>query len=391
MASFINAQGETQQLPLDVTMYKAAAEKNMSLPQYLNTYFPTNAEKYGTTFEQLCASEGIFIKPDKTHGIRPSTMAEVLDGNARLEAGVVTKDSVPASRIIFPAVFLQAIESALVPNLTMAPTAVDDMIGYEESVNGDRYEQPVIDYTNPSAGYSQRIAQLAMPASMMTITVSDVARRIPTYGIGLEVSEQALKSTSIDFVALSIARQAAIEKNTRAQAALLAVWNGDLDSGDGSLSSLSQVKTTTSYDSAATGGVITQKAWMKFLMDGALKKTVTHVVTDIDTALKIEGRTGKPVITTDNPNSPRLDTLFTVANPLWPDSVKLYINTDSNWPASSIMALDKRYSLRRVTSMTANYSAIESYVMRRSTALRVDFGWEIHRMFSEATTGMTVA
>jgi hypothetical protein len=230
-----------------------------------------------------------------------------------------------------------------------------------------------------------------MPASMMTITVSDVARRIPTYGIGLEVSEQALKSTSIDFVALSIARQAAIEKNTRAQAALLAVWNGDLDSGDGSLSSLSQVKTTTSYDSAATGGVITQKAWMKFLMDGALKKTVTHVVTDIDTALKIEGRTGKPVITTDNPNSPRLDTLFTVANPLWPDSVKLYINTDSNWPASSIMALDKRYSLRRVTSMTANYSAIESYVMRRSTALRVDFGWEIHRMFSEATTGMTVA
>lgn len=391
MASFIDAEGKQHEVKLDVTMYKAAGEAGMSLPQYLATQYPTNAEKHGSTFEQLLASEGIVLKPNREFGLRPSTMAEILDGQGRMEAGVNVKDAVPTSRILFPAVILAAIENKLVDDMSMTQNALDDMIGIEESINGDRYEYPVLDFSKPEEARSQRISQLAMPASMMTITVSDTAKRIPSYSLGLEVSEQALKATSLDFVALSIARQAAVEKNERANDALLAIWNGDLDTGDASLATLGNVKKANQYDSSiASAGALTQKAWVKFLMDGALRKTVTHVVTDIDTALAIENRSGRPTVQGDNPTSKRIDTLFDVTNPMWPTQVKLFLTPNAAWPANTIMALDKRYSLRRVSSLTASYSAIESYVMRRSTAMRFDFGWEIHRMFNDATTGLTL-
>ena len=120
MASFIDAQGQVQQLNLDVTMYKVAADNGMSFQQYINTQYPTNAEKYGSTFSQLMASEGIFVKADRELGIRPSTMADIMDGRPRVEAGINVKDAVPASRILFPAVFMQAIEDKLVANLSMA-------------------------------------------------------------------------------------------------------------------------------------------------------------------------------------------------------------------------------------------------------------------------------
>lgn len=393
MAAFIDAHGATQQVNLDVTMYRQAGERGMSLPQFLANEFPTNAEKYGTTFEQLLESEGIFMSPNREVGIRPSTLAEVLEGRPNMDASTNVKDAVPASRILFPATILSAVENKLVEDMSMTQNALDDMIGIEETVNGDRYEYPVLDFTNPEAARGQRTAQLAKPASMLTITVSDDARKIAGYAIGLEVSEQALKATTLDFVALSIARQASIERNERANDDLLAIWNGDEDKGDASLSSLSLVKAAKAdFDTAGitTAGTLTQKAWVKFLLWNSLKRTTTHIVTDIDTALAIEGRTGRPTVNTDDPKSPRIDTLFEVTNPMWPTKVKLFITQNASWPANSIMSLDKRYSLRRVQSLSIAYSAIESYVMRRSTAMRFDYGSEVHRLFDDATQGLTL-
>lgn len=391
MAAIIDAKGQTQQIQLDVSMYKAAGEARLSVPQYLAQQYPTNAAKYGSTFDQLLESEGIFMRGNREVGISPSTMDAILNGTSRMEAGVTVKDAVPTSRILFPATILSAIENKLVEDMTMTQNALDDMIGIEETINGERYEYPVLDFTNPEAARGKRIAQLAKPASMMTITVSDESRNIAGYSIGLEVSEQALKATTLDFVALSIARQALVEKNERANDDLLQIWNGDVDKGDASLASLSQVVTAQSFDAAVVAAnTITQKAWVKFLMWNALKRSTTHIVTDIDTALLIEGRTGRPTVQTDNPNSPRIDTLFTVMNPMWPTNVKLFITSNTSWPASSVMAIDKRYSLRRVQSLSIAYQAIESYVMRRSTAMRFDYGSETHRLFDDATQGMTL-
>ena len=391
MASFIDAAGQTQQINLDVTMYRQAADVGMSLQQFINTKYPTNADKNGSTWHQILASEGIVVAPNKEFGLRPSSLADMLDGRTSMEAGVVTKESNPASRILFPAIVMEAIENKLVANMSMTANAFDSMIALDETINGDRYEYPVLDFSNPESARSQGISQLAMPASMMTITSSDVARKIPTFSLGLEVSDQALKATSIDFVALSVARQAAVERNERAQGYMLAMLNGDLDTGDASLASLGLSANADTFDSTiTTDATLTQKAWAKYLINNATKRTITNIVTNIDTALVIENRTGRPTVQTDNPNSPRIDTTFAVANPLWPNSVSLFLTVDANWPANTIMGFDKAWGIKRVRSLTASYQAVEAFVMRRSTAMRFDFGESVSRFQNEAFSVLTL-
>lgn len=392
MASFIDAKGDTQQLALDVTMYKIAADNNMSFQQYINTKYPTNTEKYGSTFQQLMASEGIFVKPNRELGIRPSTMAQIMDGTPRIEAGINVKDAVPASRILFPAVFMQAIEDKLVANLSMTANAFDSLIAYDESITGERYEQPQINFSKPEAGRHQGASQLAAPPSMMLITTSDKAYKIPSFALGLEISDQALKATTLDFVAMSLARQAAVERNERAINYMLALFNGDVDNGDGSLSSKGLVDNSSIFDAAATGGVLTQKAWMKYLFKNGTKRTITHLVTDFDTAMKIENRTGKPVIVGDDPNSTRIDTQFNIMNPAWAKNPDLFLMPEgSAWAANTIMGLDKNWAIRRVRNLSADYQGIESYVLRRSSAMRFDFGEHVNRMYDEAYGCMVLA
>lgn len=390
MSSFLNARGEVQQLPIVLTMYREAAERGQSLAGYLNSQYQTDAERYGSVFEQVLASEGIFVRPNREFGIRPSTLADIMDG-PRQEAGTLVKDATPTSRILYPAVIMQALEDKLVSNLTMNPAAFDELVGYEESINGDRYEQPIISMAGAEKGRSQGIAQLAQPASMLSITTSDKAYRIPTYSIGLEVSDQALKSTTLDFVAMTLSRQAAVERNERADNYILALLNGDVDNADGSLASLGLMDNASSFDPAATGGTMTHVAWIKYLMKNGKKRTITHLVTDFDTAQKIETRTGKPEINRDDSKTSRIDTQFEIMNPTWAKNPRVFLTDNAAWPAGTIMGLDKQWAVRRVRNLGADYNGIESYVMRRSTALRIDFGEHVNRLYNEAFGGLVLA
>lgn len=389
MASFRDAAGNIQQLPMQVTMYREAAEAGMNLQQFINTKYATHAEKYGSTFQQLMASEGIFVRPDRELGIRPSTLAQILTPS--LEASSVIKDQVPTSRILFPAVIMQAVEDKLIASLTMTSTALEKMIAIDEAISGERYEQPVLNFDKPSAARHQGVSQLAQPPSMLTITTSDKAYKIPTFALGLEVSDQALKATTIDFLALSLARQAAVERNERAQNYVLALLNGDVDNNEGSLSAAGRMTNASTLDAAATGGALTQKAWIKYLMLNGTKRTLTHLITDVDTALKIEGRTGKPTITQDDGTTHRFDTQFNVMNPTWAKNPDLFLTDIPSWPANTILGLDKNWAIRRVRNLSADYNGIESYVIRRSTQFRMDFGEHVNRLYTEAFDGLVLA
>lgn len=391
MSAFLDQKGNPQQVELSVGMYREAAERGMSLQAYVNSKYPTDESRYGAAFNQLLASEGIFLKADRSIGVRPSTMREMFNGRPQMDAAINVKDAVPTSRILFPAVIMSAVEDKLVANLTMTSNAFESMIAMDESIVGERYEHPVLNFSKPEAARHQGIAQLAAPASMMLITTSDRAYKIPVFSMGLEVSEQALQATTIDFVALSLARQAAVERNERAQGYMLALWNGDVDNGEGSLSSLSLVDTSTSFDALATGGVMTHKAWIKFLMKNGTKRTITHLVTDFDTAYKIENRTGKPTINNDDSKTSRIDTQFSLMNPTWARNPEVFLTQDANWPANTVMAIDKAWAIRRVRSLTADYQAIEAFVLRRSQAMRFDFGEHVNRLFNEGFAGLTVA
>lgn len=391
MAAFFNANREVNQVPLDVSLYAEAAQAGQSLRQLLNARYNTNAERDGTAFEQICASEGIALRNNLATGQRSTTIKQMMEGTGPGMNAAVTKDAIPNSRILFPAAVMGLVEDRLAVDLSQTDAVFNSLVAYEESINGERVEQPVINYTNAATNVPQGIVQLAMPASMITITASDVSYKIPVYSQGIEVADQAAAGTTIDFVSLTLARVFAIQANTRAQGYMLALKDGDIDNNDSSLAALGYATTTTALDSLAAGGVITQRAWMAFMTQNPEKRVIDVIVTDLATAIKIEQRTGKPIITQDDPNSPRVDTNMSVLNPQWSPRVKVFLVTaGSGWPANTIMGIDSRYAIRRIRSLTASFQSTEAFVTKRSTISRYDYGEIVNRMFPEAYSVLTV-
>jgi hypothetical protein len=385
--TIIDASGANQEVELTTALYKEASDNKLSVPQLINKKFPTDASKEGTAFEQMCASTGLFIKPDAAFGIRPPTMASVLEGSGRLEAGVIVRDAAPASRILFPAVFLELIEDKLKADTDSYVSMFNQMVAIDDSIAGERFEQPVINFDRPAGARSQGISQNALPASMLSITTSDVARKIPTFSLGLEISKEAQKASTLDLVALALARQAEIERAARVDEYIAAFVAGDTDMGSAALTSA----TATSYDStiASAAGVLSHKAWIKFLRHNYRKRHIKWVMCDLSAALAIENRTGKPVVTTDNPTSNRIDALAQVANPQW-EGVKIFLVEDGIVAANTIVGLDTRYAIRRVRNNEADYAAVEEFVLKKSDALRFDFGEVAYRMFDEAWDVVTL-
>jgi len=383
MLSFKDKDGKMQEVKLDaengMALYKEAAAAQMTVPQYVNQKYETNAEQDGTAFEQFMAACGLFMHADRQFGIRPPSMRDVIDGVARMDAGVIVRDANPASRILFPAVFLEAVENKLKVDSGAYCNQFDSMIAISDDIVGARFEQPVLNFSRPEGHRSQGISQLALPNAMLSITSSDVARKIPTFSLGMEISNEAMQASSLDLVSLALARQAEIERTARVDEYINAFLSGDADMGSSALTTRKAV----TLDATVTGNLISHKAWLKYLKTNYRKRHIDWIMCDLDTALAIENRTGKPTYNVDDPRTPRIDALMSVSNPQW-QPVKIFLLEDGTIPAWTVMGLDSRYAIRKVRNSQADYAATEDFVLRKSKALRYDFGEVAYRLFDEA-------
>jgi hypothetical protein len=387
--SILDRTGNPMEIELDTSIYREAHDAGCTVPQLLEQKFgdKVDAEKHGNVTEQVAASSGLFFRPDQRFGLRAPRMSEIFDGKAGFNAGAIVREAAPVSRLIFPAVVLEMIENALVKDYASQPAIFDSMIAQTDTVAGPRYERPVVNFTRPAAGRSQGIAQGALPAYMMTLTVSDEAKKIPTFAIGLEMTDEALKATTLDFVTLSLQRQVEVERDARVEGYISALVSGDADHGQSALGSV----TSDSLHAATAAGALSHTAWMKFLYRNRRTRQVSHIICDFATAMKIENRENKPTVSTDDPNSPRIDTLTNMLNPGAASSVKLFLVDDGVVAADTIVALDSRYAIRRVRNSEAEYQAAEEFVMKRMKALRFDFGEVVYRMFDDAWDVMTIS
>lgn len=383
-ATIKDRDGANVVVPVLPSLYEDAFKANLTVPQYLNRAYPTDASAFGTAFEQICAASGLVLHADKAYGLRAPNLASVLDGSAMINAGVITREGVPASRILFPAVFLEVMENKLATERTSQPAIFETMIAIDNTIAGERFDQPKLDFTNVESARSQGIAQLAAPISMLRITASEVSRKIPTFSLGLEISDQAAKVVNIDLTALGLARQVEVERDVRVEGYLSALNAGDVDVG---ITALVPV-TSSTYNGAATTGVLTQKAWIKFLANKRRTRKLTHVYCDIDTALKIENRSGRP-----NINTVEVLTAFSASGiplNLGIGDVKIFIVEVGVVPSNTIVGLDAKYAIRRVRNSEAEYQAAEQFVLKRSTAMRFDFGEIVYPLFPEAFDVMLI-
>ena len=378
--AFIDASGANQEADLDVTVYREAADNGMSVPQFLNHRYAVDPEKNGTAFEQFLASAGLFRNRDNKFGIKPPNMKAIFEGQSEMQAGLITREATPASRILFPAVILETVENKLRAQTGSYVTLFDSLVSRTETITGHKFEQPVLDFSGPESARMRAIAQGATPHTMLTIKSADVMRRIPTYSLGMEITKEATEASSLDLVTLALTRQAEVERAAIVNEAIQTMYSGDVDAG---IAALSAAK-ANSFDSAVSAaGTITHKAWIKWLRKDYLKRQIDWIFCDLDAALAIENRIGKPVITGDNPNSPRIDALSSIANPAW-QPVRIFLLEDGILPANTILGIDSRYAMWKVQSSSADYSAVEEFVLRKTMALRFDMGFQYFRQFDEA-------
>lgn len=381
MAAFINAAGETQQVEVNMDMVREASASAQSLRDYVNSNFDTDAKVHGDAFSQLCASEGIILVPQRQFGMRAPSLANAL---TRLEAGAIVRTPNSQARVLLMPAIGALVEDKLVANMEMHSNAFDAMLALDTTIADDWLLWPEANYDKPEAARSQVTSQLAKPTAMLTLTTSEKQIRIPTVAMGIQWSDQSAKYLNLDFIALSIARQVAVERNEKAKANLYAMYAGDADVAQGSLASLSKVKNADTFDSTiSANGALTETAWVKWLNTNSSKRRITHCVTDVDGFLAIQNRSGKPTVQTDNPNSPRLTAEAGVMNMMF-GNVMVFITDDPNWPANTIMGIDKDYAIQRITSTNATYEAQEQFVIERKSVMRFDYGTLSRRLYADA-------
>lgn len=393
MPAIIDSKGGVHQIEVTADIYKEAKDQQLTIPALLNRKYGKDADpKLGTAAEQIFASEGLVsISPDNPLQLRPASVADILDGRSTL-AGTATNtksQGTPfgsASRILFPAAVIAGVEAAIAKERDQDTATFDQMVAATINIGSENFEQPVVNYQSlggPEQAKAQRVAQLANPPAMLTITTSDRQRRIASHAIGMEMSEQAMRATTLDLVVMTMARFLKVERDDRIYRYIADLYNGNGDLIVGGISAV----TSNSLDSAATGGTLTHKAWLKFLARNRKFRKITHLIGDIDTYLKVEGRTGRPGSNNYDPTLARIDPQARVMNAGFGNDVQWMIvdaATDGGpVPANTVYALDASQAIAKVVNTAAAYQATEEFVLRRASAMRMDWSEDVYRMWGD--------
>lgn len=391
MAGFYDNSGALVQAEITPEIYKLAYNANLSVAHYINRLYPSADAKIGSAFDQICASEGLALPGKNPFGLRASTVEEVLDGKAMtIEGNANTKDQGSpfgsASRILFPAAIIALIESAVTKDYLTDTVVFNDLVASELSVPTENFIQPVISYDTPNGpqlARAQRVAQFSDVPNMLRFGTSEKNRSLPTYGIGMEFSQQALRATTLDLVALTLNRYLMVEKDARVYSYLSSIFAGDSDMNTGAVSAV----TTNTLDSAASAGVVTHKSWIKFLARRRKYRKITHVIGNINAYLAVESRTGRPGTTAYDPTLARIDPQAQMVNNGFGNDVKWFLVDDAAdggpVPDSTIWALDRTKGIVRVSNTSASYTAAETFVLRRSEAMVMHWSEDVFRMFGD--------
>jgi hypothetical protein len=394
--TIIRPDGGNEQVELNgMALYREAMDKKVSFRQLVNAKFPT-VPGGPDAFQQMCISAGLRFSADQHTGIPAASLRDILDPSVEALGSYTQAPYAPDSRVLFPAALMEVIEDKLQSREEGATSAFESLVGYRQTVASPRVEQPVISYRGaegPESAQFQTIAQNTRPALMLSITASEIARRIPTTSIGMEISREAMQATTLDLVAMTMLRfyKKANYREWTTQLGFLLSGDADgvvttMDDGTAALSSI----TAKSLDATiVAAGVITQSAWLQWLYLNSMDMTKTDIVCDFATAMAIDGRTNRPT-NVMNDGTDRLDTPFRVSYPSFTGPLSMVIMPAGTWPANTIMAIDKSQAIAKITSSAAEYSAVEDVVMKKSLEFRVDRGFICFRLYSSAFNVLTL-
>lgn len=374
-----DVEGKEKNLAVDLSAYKNAGANGRDLRQEVKYVAAAQGVQFdaskGDLLDQLYTKSGLL---DSKYGGNAMTIKDLVgqDLNAAFRAPDGGDQSLGA-RLLFPQLILETLkENALHDDGSDIIQQWNSMIAVNRNLAGKRADQPIINTSGPEESRSQRITQLAEPATMIGITVSEKSYNIPTNSIGLLISDEAQEATTIDLVRTVMEAQARGDRIRRIREQLKAMVEGDEDLGIAAL----DVVQAKDFDSTIdANGVVTKKAWIKWLMHKQYTANLTRILSGVDEALIVDEalQSSKP-----GPDQTKIIAPY--------GGVDLGIPTpqftlfEDTFGANTLVALDPRYAIQRFVNVSASYDGIEEYVMRKATGFRVDFGEMATRLYDEA-------
>lgn len=395
MQAGANGQSVQKEANLNLTDYKAAASAGVSLREFVNGKLSKEGadHTYGQPFDQVCQSVGIQPKADSGRGIVSPSIAQMFSGQAPMAMGLDAtsnssgsivspggNDGTVAGRLFYPEILMDRIRSSLQRDNSDVEQGFNSMIAVTESIAGGHYIQPIINVTHPEDAKSMPIGQDAEPQVMLSITAAETSRRIATKSIGLRITDEAARFSSLDLVATAVEAQTRGERIRMVEGDIKAIIMGDKDNG---MSPLTAKDISTFDDQAGGASGVTQKAFLHILHDSYQTRNLNAAIMDLDTYLKYEGRSGRPVTTQDNGTDGRVNADVRPMN-LSLGNMPVLLLKPEIVGADMSLFLDTRFAMRKVVNVFAAYEAIERFVLRRAQMLRMDYGQHVTRLYDEA-------
>lgn len=391
MFKFVDNQGHTQDVDITAEeLMLAPKAANQSPQEYLNTKFKDADLSIGSAFHQMQASMGICL-PGKENpfGLRPTTMANLL-GNEFLAGSNTQQNTSPygtSSRAFTVISIIDMIESAVAKDRTTDADTFYGMVGNTLAIASEHFEQPVVSYDTlggPEQAKAQRVAQGSNPPNMAFFKTADRIRRLGAWQIGLTWTDAALKATTLDYVSLTMARFLQVERDQRAYRYITDLFAGNGDLVVGAVTA----NTTVALDPACVAKTISHKAWMKWLALNRKYRKITHAIMDLDTYLLVEGRTGRPGSNAYDPRLAVIDPQAVMMNTGFGNGVKIFL-VDSAAdggpvPANTIYGVDASSAITLVRNSNAAYQAVEAFVLKRETAMVLQWSEEVFRTFGDS-------
>jgi hypothetical protein len=382
----VDPDGRRTTKQVGMELYREAFDKNIGFAEVFNSKFPTDDEELrGTPLEQAQYAAGLIMTRDRKLGHAPPSLAQLRGGSFDVNmAGIVAPDGsdalTVAGRFLFPYTLMQLVTSEMMADNTPYEAAFQQLVAQTVSITGTRYDTPIINYTYPRASRAQPIAQGDEPDIMATISLSSVSQRVKTRSIGLSITDEAAAMSTLDLVGIVLREQAIGERAARLQEDLLDCVNGSTEQGTSALTH----EHVDVYDSSiTTAGVISHLAWLKWLRKDWKKMNISNIFADISTDWAVQTRSGRPTAL-GNPGTGRTDAAVDTYMMGMPASIGVFPVDDDLFGAQTIIAIDRSKALRRIVSVTANYQAVERFVLSRMQQFRFDSGERIERVFHDA-------
>lgn len=375
-----DSQGKSVSMNLNMDMYKRAAENKTSPRLEVRKMAAEQGVAWdpakGDLLDQLYGNSGLFRSKSGAPAMSMKDLGkQELATEFRAPGGEGPVDA--GARLLFPQLILDTLrEDALRDDGSDIIRQWNDLVAITHNVNGKRADQPIIDTSAPEGSRSGRIAQLAEPEVMVSITTGSKSHSIPTNSIGLLISDEAQDVTTVDLVRIVMEAESRGERIRRIEEQLKAMVLGD---DDLDIDALPTTKANV-FDATISGaGVITKKAYIKWLLHNRNKANLTRVLTGVDEALLVDDA----LTSNKNADPGKIVSPFSGVNLNLPTPEFLTFDQDV-FGANVLVALDPRYAIQRFVNINASYEAIESYVMRKATGFRVDYGEMATRLYDGA-------